>query len=81
MSENVAVTAAPPARGARSWSPARANIYEGGAAALSIAVGAAAYFDAWTYVNNPSGYSSIGPWQDLGVVVTWLGGARPAPAR
>ena len=52
--------------------PTKASTYAGGSALLSLAVAAAAYFDAWTYVNNPSGYSSIAPWQDVALIVAWL---------
>jgi hypothetical protein len=72
MGEQVAVPAVGARRGARAWSAARANVYAGGAAALSVGVAVAAYFDAWTYVNNPSGYSSLSPWQDAALVVSWL---------
>jgi hypothetical protein len=39
---------------------------------LSCAFAAAAYFDAWTYVNTSSGKSLLEPWQDAALHLTWL---------
>jgi hypothetical protein len=72
MGEHFAIPAVDATPGARAWSAARANAYAGGAAALSVVVAVAAYFDAWTYVNNPSGYSSFSPWQDVALILSWL---------
>lgn len=39
---------------------------------LSFLFAAAAYFDAWTYVNTTSGISLIQPWQDFALHLAWL---------
>ena len=39
---------------------------------LSIIFAAAAYFDAWTYVNNRAGISVLEPWQDFALHVSWF---------
>jgi hypothetical protein len=39
---------------------------------LSCLFAAAAYFDAWTYVNNPNGKSILEPWQDAFLHLTWI---------
>lgn len=39
---------------------------------LSMLFAAAAYFDAWTYVNTTSGRSLLEPWQDFALHVAWL---------
>jgi hypothetical protein len=39
---------------------------------LSCLFAAAAYFDAWTYVNTTSGKSLLEPWQDAALHLSWL---------
>ena len=39
---------------------------------LSALFAAAAYFDAWTYVNTANGRSLLEPWQDAALHLTWL---------
>ncbi len=39
---------------------------------LSTLFAAAAYFDAWTYVNTTNGRSFLEPWQDFALHLAWL---------
>lgn len=39
---------------------------------LSFLFAAAAYFDAWTYVNTTTGKSLLEPWQDAALHLSWL---------
>ena len=39
---------------------------------LSCLFAAAAYFDAWTYVNTTSGRSLLEPWQDAALHFSWF---------
>lgn len=46
--------------------------FEGTVVILSCLFAAAAYFDAWTYVNTTSGSSLLEPWQDAALHLSWF---------
>jgi hypothetical protein len=46
--------------------------FEGTVVVLSSLFAAAAYFDAWTYVNTTSGRSLAEPWQDAALHLSWF---------
>jgi hypothetical protein len=46
--------------------------FEGVVVSLTCLFAAAAYFDAWTYVNTTSGRSLLEPWQDAVLHLSWL---------
>ncbi len=50
----------------------RAAFFDRAVVVLSILFAAAAYFDAWTYVNTTSGRSFLEPWQDFALHLAWL---------
>jgi hypothetical protein len=62
--------AAPPA----SWFDVltRGEAFERVYVLLALLFAAAAYFDAWTYVNTPNGKSLVEPWQDFALHLAWL---------
>lgn len=50
----------------------RGNLFEPSFVLLSCLFAIAAYFDAWSYVNTPTGKSILEPWQDAFLHLTWL---------
>jgi hypothetical protein len=46
--------------------------FEGTVVLLTCLFAAAAYFDAWTYVNTTSGRSLLEPWQDAALHFSWF---------
>lgn len=56
----------------RIHAPTGIGRFEAIVVGLSCVFAAAAYFDAWTYVNTTSGISLIQPWQDFALHVAWL---------
>ncbi len=46
--------------------------FEGIVVILACLFAAAAYFDAWTYVNTTTGKSLLEPWQDAALHLSWL---------
>ena len=51
---------------------ARVKLFEPTFVVLSCLFAVAAYFDAWTYVNTPTGKSLLEPWQDAFLHLTWI---------
>jgi len=49
-----------------------ARVFERSVVVLSCLFAGAAYFDAWTYVNNVNGISILEPWQDFPLHVGWF---------
>jgi hypothetical protein len=48
------------------------DVFERTVVALSCLFATAAYFDAWTYVNNAQGISVLEPWQDFPLHAGWF---------
>jgi hypothetical protein len=71
-----AVTAGGAPQAAEPASPldllTRAGFFDWAVVGLSCLFAAAAYFDAWTYVNNPAGKSVLEPWQDAALHLAWF---------
>jgi hypothetical protein len=51
---------------------ARPKVFERVFVLLALLLAAAAYFDAWTYVNTSNGRSLLEPWQDFALHLSWL---------
>ena len=54
--------------------------FEGTVVLLTCLFAAAAYFDAWTYVNTTSGRSLLEPWQDAALTAAGMSIWRCASA-
>jgi hypothetical protein len=50
----------------------RTGFFDWAVIALACLLAAAAYFDAWSYVNTPNGRSLLEPWQDFALHIAWL---------
>src|SRR5258705_2303953 len=50
----------------------RPGFFDWAVVGLSCVFAAAAYFDAWTYVNNSQGKSVLEPWQDAALHMAWF---------